>query len=222
MSALADTTADHLAMLLSTDWFLPHWPLIGIDAGSNDTALQQRCRSIVRDLIGGASDYYHISFNEKRLTATRTALVRAAVECSLRPAAATQIERICMLKSDRDEQHKTAWVLLDVVGPEMLQDQHLEPVLRTALNGAKQWFKFDAELLERQCIESRTDWDTYIRDLTPEQPSALFDFVAAGLIVEAQFAFVLNQLTTTQQNSLLAVCRKRRSQITGLPESDLW
>jgi hypothetical protein len=222
MNAPADMTADHLVMLLSTDWFLPHWPLIGIDAGSNDSALQQRCRSIVRDLIGGASEYYHISFSEERLTATRTALVRAAVDCSLRPAAATQIERICVPKSDRDEQHKAAWVLLDVVGPEMLQDQHLEPALRTALNGAKKWFEFDAELLEQRCIESRTEWDSYIRDLTPEQPSALFDFVAAGLIVEAQFAFVLNQLTTAQQNLLMAVCRKRRSQITGLPERDLW
>ena len=209
-------------MLLSTDWFLPHWSIIGIDPGSNAIALQQTCRNIVRDLIGEASDYYLISFTEQRIAATREALLRATVECSLPPGGAMRVEQICTPNPHRDEQHKTAWVLLDLVGPELLQDQHLEPALRTALNGAKQWFKFDTEILERQCIESRTEWDSYIRDLTPEQPSALFDFVAAGLVVEAQFAFVLNQLTTTQQNSLLALCRKRRSQITGLPERDLW
>lgn len=222
MGALRDTTADHLSMLLSTDWFLPHWFLIGIDAASNAIALQQTCRNIVRDLIGEASEYYHISFTEGRLATTRNALVRAAAACSLPTACVKRIEQICTPNPYRDEQHKTAWVLLDVVGPELLQDQHLEPTIRTALNGAKQWFKFDAELLNRQCVESRTAWDSYIRDLTPEQPSALSDFVAAGLIVEAQFAFVLNQLTTAQQNSLLTLCRKRRSEITGLPESDLW
>ena len=221
MSALADATADQLAMLLSTDWFLPHWRLIGIDAGSNDIAFQQRCRGIVRNLIGEASEYYHISFTETRLATTRMALVRAAAACV--PTAGTErIEQICTPDPYRDEKHKTAWVLLDVVGPEMLQDQDLEPTIRTALNGAKQWFKFDSELLNRQCVESPTDWDSYIRRLTPEQPSALFDFVAAGLIVEAQFAFVLNQLTTTQRDSLLTRCRNRRSQITCVPESDLW
>lgn len=131
-------------------------------------------------------------------------------------------EQVCTPNPYRDEQHKTAWILLDVIGPELLQDQHFEPTIRTALNGAKHWFNFDAELLNRQCVESRTAWDSYIRGLTPEQPSALSDFVTAGLIVEAQFAFVLNQLTTAQQKLLLALCRKRRSQITGLPESELW
>ena len=178
--------------------------------------------NIVRELIGEASDYYLISFTDQRIAATRESLVLAAVECALPPGGATQIEQICAPNAYRDEQHKTAWVLLNMVGPELLQDQHLEPTIRTALNGAKQWFKFDAELINRQCVESRTPWDSYIRDLTPEQASTLSDFVTVGLIVEAQFAFVLNQLTATQRELLLALCRKRRSQITGLPESQLW
>lgn len=222
MPSLRDTTADQLAMLLSTDWFLPHWALLGIDAGSNAIALQQACRHIVRDLIGQASDYYLISFTDKRIAATRDALVRAAVECSLPTAGATRIEQICTPKPYRDEQQKTAWVLFDVVGPELLHDQQLEPSIRTALIGVQHWFKFDPELLERQCLESRTQWDSYIRLLTPEQPSTLCDVVCAGLIVEAQFAFVLDQLTTEERNSLLNLCRKRRSQITGVPESELW
>lgn len=217
-----DTTADKLAMLLSTDWFLPHWSIIGIDPCSNGIAFQQTFRNIVRDLVGEATDYYLISFTDQRIAATREALVRAAVECSLPPGGAMQIEQICTPNPYRDEQHKSAWVLLDIVGPELLQDQHLEPTIRTALNGAKQWFKFDAELIDRQCVESGTPWDSYIRDLTPDQPSSLSDFVTAGLIVEAQFAFVLKELTTTQRELLLALCRKRRSQITGLPESELW
>jgi hypothetical protein len=221
MSPQPDTTADKLAMLLSTDWFLPHWVTIGIDPGSGAIALQQACRNIVHDLIGEASNYYLVPFTEKRLATTREALVRAAVECSLSPSGAMRIEQICAPNPYRDEQHKAAWVLLDLVGPELLQDQQLEPTIRTALNEAKQRFKFDGGL-NQHCVESQTAWDTYVCGLTPEQPSALSDFVTAGLIVEAQFASFLNQLTSTQQTQLLALCRKRRSQITGIPESELW
>ena len=222
MPPLPDTTADKLTMLLSTDWFLPHWSIIGIHPGPNAIALQQACRDIVRDLIGEAGEYYLVVFTEQRIAATREALVRGAVECSLSADGATRIEQICTPITHRDEQHKTAWVLLNLVAPELLQDQHLEPALRTALNRVKQWFKFDAELVYRQCVESQTTWDCYTRDLTPEEPSALSDFVTSCLIVEAQFAFVLNQLTAMQQESLLALCRKRRSQITGVRQSELW
>jgi hypothetical protein len=49
-----DTMADHAPMLLSTDWFAPHWNVIGIEADRQKQCFQNGCRDIVRGVVGEA------------------------------------------------------------------------------------------------------------------------------------------------------------------------
>ncbi len=57
---------DYFILLLSTDWFLPHWPEIGIDvAEPKKVGLQQGCREIAKQVLGGADNYFLAGFSEE-------------------------------------------------------------------------------------------------------------------------------------------------------------
>jgi hypothetical protein len=56
---ISDNSVDQAAMLLSTDWFLPDWEVIGIEGDEDDkNCFQQGCRKIVLEFINGAEDYH--------------------------------------------------------------------------------------------------------------------------------------------------------------------
>src|ERR1700685_961556 len=76
--------ADKLIMLLSTDWFFEYWPLIGLCIEKNRrNCLKTECREFVTQFVGGASEYWNISFAEDRLTATQTDFLAAARKCGI-------------------------------------------------------------------------------------------------------------------------------------------
>ena len=53
-------------MLFSTDWFVPYWSILGIEAKTEQRTFQNGCREIVLQLIGAAEDYYQIDFSAAR------------------------------------------------------------------------------------------------------------------------------------------------------------
>ncbi|HET6843024.1 MAG TPA: hypothetical protein VFK06_15320 [Candidatus Angelobacter sp.] len=63
---------DQFIMLLSTDWFKPHWGVIGInlDEAAKDI-VHGGCRKIVNQIISDAEEYWLISFSEDRHNETR-------------------------------------------------------------------------------------------------------------------------------------------------------
>jgi hypothetical protein len=64
---------DYFMMLLSTDWFLPYWPEIGIDiAEAKRVGLQQGCREIADQILGGANNYFLADFSEERRQETHS------------------------------------------------------------------------------------------------------------------------------------------------------
>jgi hypothetical protein len=77
-----DTMVDQVVMLLSTDWFLPYWSLIGIEADEERLCVQKGCRQIVHEVMNGATDYYSVNFSYERLRATRRSVHAFAFERS--------------------------------------------------------------------------------------------------------------------------------------------
>jgi hypothetical protein len=65
---------DKVVMLLSTDWFLPYWSVVGIEATEQKLCVQEGCRQIVHEMVNGATEYYHVNFSDERLRATRQSL----------------------------------------------------------------------------------------------------------------------------------------------------
>jgi hypothetical protein len=220
MAPKPDTTADKFAMLLSTDWFTPYWALIGLDAG-NHVCLQQGCREIVKQLIGSEENYYLISFADDRLSATRDAVTALGQVCKLSGQAAASIDAVCAPRRERDEEQTSAWMLTGVTLQTLTQDDELTPAIREILQRSREAFAFDSEVLGDSCKKSPTEWDAYIRQLTPELPCSLGDFVCVSLIPEMQLDFIFRQLDADQRKALLVRYKAVAVKITGLREAEV-
>ena len=207
-------------MLLSTDWFFPYWPIIGIIAGDERGCFQQGCREIFRELIAGARDYYSISFSVGRIEATGRAVQILARKCRFSPQACQRIDELCTPNVSRDDKQTIAWMFSTLLD-ELLGDQQLDETTQAVLLRAQEHFAFDFETLEQCCAQSQTEWDAYIRQLTPDLPTTLSDFVSVGLVPEAQLDFVLQQLDRIQRSVLLNHYRTAMLKTTGLSESEL-
>src|SRR3954452_1499624 len=75
---------DNVAMLLSSDWFFPYWSSIGIfTEDKRKSVLREGCREIVRQIIGDATQYWHINFSVARVNETRAMLDALLKRCDL-------------------------------------------------------------------------------------------------------------------------------------------
>lgn len=217
---IQDTTADYFAMLLSTDWFLPYWSVVGINAADSRTCFQQGCRKVVREMLAGADNYYLISFAAERVAATREALYALAATCQLEAGAIHKLKNICAPRSARHDQHRTAWMLAMVLD-ELLLDTELDGDIKAVLQSANQQLNFDGEILQQCCLQSQTPWDTYIRQLTPELPTSLTDWISAAVLPEAKLDYIVEALDSKQQACLRARFRAIAKRVTALNDTEL-
>jgi hypothetical protein len=194
--------------------------VIGIDAGDERGCLQQGCRELVKQLIAGASDYYLISFSEDRVAATREAVQALARRCGFTSQASQRINELCSARVKRHEKQATAWTFT-IVSDELQHDQQLDAATREVLLRAHERFAVDSETLKQRCAESPTAWDVYTRQLTPDIPHTLSDFVSVGLATEAQLDFILQRLDSDQRSVLLTRYRVTAMRVTSLSESEL-
>jgi len=70
---------DQLVILLSADWFLPKWHLLGLHSTPQAiAAFQRRCRALTLEFSDGEVDYWLVSFEEERIAQTRDNFYAAA------------------------------------------------------------------------------------------------------------------------------------------------
>lgn len=218
----SDTMVDHVAMLLSTDWFAPHWNVIGIEADRQKQYFQNGCRDIVRGVVGEARDYYLIDFSHDRIERTREELRLLVRNCKLTKAAATRVEELAANKSGRDQLGKTAWLFRNL-HEELLNDQGLDQQIKPALARSRSKFSSPGELnFEEMCLQSSTAWDEYTRSLTPELPASLAYLVSTDLLAIAELSDVLKQLTVGQRKRLHARFRVAARSVTGVEMERDW
>ena len=204
---------DKLVMLLSVDWFGPYWSSIGIEAeDSTKSVVRQACRDIVHGILAGVDSYYLISFSAERQKITRSQLESLARERGVPDLLAV----IKVWTSTSDEDVKAAWIYSGLTddltsGDIRPGDPKLDPV--TADLVARFRTSYQQSSLEFVQISelSRTAWDKYIRNLTPEQPSALADDLAAMLRARSFEAFWKSlklSLSPVQLNQLIVWYRE--------------
>lgn len=209
-------------MLLSTDWFEPHWNVIGIEADRQRECLQNGCRDIVRAVVGDARNYYLIDFSHDRIEKTRQDLRVLVRNCKLSKADATRIEELAANKSGRDQLGKTAWLFRNL-HDNLLSDQALDQQIKPAMARSRNKFSFASELnFEETCLRSSTAWDEYTRSLRPELPASLAYLVSTDLLAIAELSDVLKQLTMGQRKQLHArFCVAARA-VTGVEMERDW
>ena len=201
----SDNSVDQAAMLLSTDWFLPHWALIGIQADQpSKEQFQMGCRDIVLQFIDGAEDYYLINFSEERTEVTRGRMRALADACKFRGDAKANIEDLIKSKPHRTRFHTIAWLFMTVI-KKLIDDDQLDFETKALLSQSEVDFSAYRDVdFKRLCMKSKSQWDTYVRGLTPELPGTLSDLLSVSLLSSRQLRAILQALTSAQRTILFS------------------
>ena len=217
-----DNMVDRTAMLLSTDWFLPYWDLIGLQAIEQKQCIQRGCREIVTELMSAAGSYYHVSFSEKRLDATREQMRRLSRQCQIDTVSEAVFEELVREKLDREEFYKTGWLFRMSID-DLVGDTYLKGSIRAALQRAQLRDRYVGTFdLERACSESSSPWDEYIRCRISEVPTLLSDLVSVSLTAARQLRDVLGSLDQAERENLLSRFRSVAKSFSGLDIADVW
>lgn len=179
---MIDHRPDKLVLLFSTDWFVPFWPLMGIQL---KPSARRETQSLLRQEViraFGTKTYLDASFTPARLADTKTALVTSF------PADASAAILSVVRSGLPPEVSQDVWLLAAMtdllartgsgsVHPETLQ--RVRASWKSALPPSYDW--------QVLCSQSRSDWDAVTRGYTPESPCWLADFVALEFQVENAF-----------------------------------
>lgn len=210
--------ADKLVILLSTDWFEPYWAVIGINADpAARSSIRQGCRQIVTQILSGAESYYLISFSEERISETISRL-RALAE-SVGADDVIGVLEEGMNRSDEDEKATWLWLILtDELLKGNVETKPLDAEIREAIAQCREKSAIATWEFMHICMDSKTAWDKYTRGLTPEQPTAIADYLGGFLTpreFEGLWARLQRRLSAQQRAALVAWYRDTGRARTG-------
>jgi hypothetical protein len=205
---------DRLVMLLSTDWFKPYWGMIGIRLDESKKGLiQEGCRKIVSQILSAATEYWLTDFSNERHEETRAtfeSLSRASgVEKSV-------IEAMKDWSEMSDEDMKAGW-LFEILTEDLLSDdaEGIDPLLSSDLKTImattrEQQSSADVNFTKLS-TSSKSSWDQYITQLTPDLPTSLPDMLFTFLKARRFKTFwtsIVDKLTKEQREELRAWYRR--------------
>src|SRR5712691_4459739 len=201
---------DKLIMLLSTDWFMPHWRVIGIHLAERPkVCVQQGCRDIVRRIMSERAEYYHVEFSAARVDATWSTFDNLLKECEAEREII--VDSLLADKSDTLLDDGTEW-LITVLTERLLNDRatnepELDSEVLALLGGLRSVLAGRRGIdFSKLCLGSDSEWDKYTRSVTPEIPSMLGHEVSAILTRNdfgAIWNFINSRLTDAQKRKLL-------------------
>jgi hypothetical protein len=174
---------DKLVMLLSTDWFLEQWTLLCMKSDlPTRLAMMKKCRTIVEQLLGGASNYWEVSFEDTRLFKTYESFFAAATESKLHVSDIDFLRKIADQNQSEIEEGNNIFLLASLTqllisdaGREVIKDVPVMTVETiTPIFEVSNLSRSDIVPL---CLNSNTDWDKKIRNMTPDLPDMLGDFL---------------------------------------------
>jgi hypothetical protein len=213
---------DRVVMLLSTDWFLPYWYVVGIDASEQKLCVQKGCRQIVHEMMNGATNYYHINFSDERLRATRQSVRDLARKCGLGESSEMILEDLVGSRPEREQFNMGAW-LFRTLANNLANDDQLDASTKIVLERSRSKHAVMDDLdFEQLCSRSNSAWDNYTRSLTPELPTSMADFLSVNLVGAQLLTSVLAQLTQAQRDGLLSRFQFIARSVTGVDVDRNW
>lgn len=200
---------DQLIMLLSTDWFKPYWPILGLCLDDSEKELIQKgCREIVSQIIGGAKEYWLAIFSTGRREETRS-LFDSLIGDSR--AASVLVNAAAEWTDISDEDMKASW-LFDSLTDELVSGETNESLeLHFDIRSVVLEKRPDRTSLEvdfrELCEKSGSKWDRYTRQLTPTLPTYLADSLFSFLTAQRFKSLWLSlsgSLTPEQRDELIS------------------
>lgn len=229
-------TIDYLVMLLSTDWFLEYWPLIGIGAPkAKKTLLQLGCRPIVTQIhtFQGkeVKDHISISYLPERILETRNQFSNLLASCDL-----DEETRIATLSGlQRKRYSKTQLIVFEDITKLLVEnyfddvEPKLDPFIKQLVADAWKYTQslaseepfspYDEVDLNYLSLESETPWDRYICSLTPEIPDNLANTISGDVTtvpaLECTWCLVSENVKAYQKKELLDWYVTTTTNVTG-------
>ena len=186
-----DVPFDMAAMLLSADWFGDRWASLGLVVTPNERALVQgAAREAVRKFMDAKAVYWGINFSPERIRASVESFTNQLLKGGLARATVGQLSDLTSGSSrqESDAAATSIWLytaltdqLTSADSPEVPPD--LSPdALRSIVALWQASTHEDAGIeLERSALDSASEWDCYLRELTPDLPTYLSDWVTNKL-----------------------------------------
>jgi len=214
---------DKVVMLLSADWFFPHWHLIGIFTNDKKKSLfREGCREIVRQIMSTATQYWRTNFSVARVKESRAMLDALLKRCDLEEMTARRITGL-ISREDSPVDDGTRWLIVCMT-EQLLNGSVAAPPDIAIIEGLRrasgEWQNLDEIDFEGLCLNSVRMWDRYLRDATPDLPAMLADYVSAiasDSKFELLWGFINANLTAKQRHELLSWYRSAGQSLTGEP-----
>src|SRR5262249_15263754 len=105
---------DQMIMLLSSDWFLPYWGMIGQSIDQQlQICVQQGCRAIVKQIVCGVEEYWLASFTVERQAETRSMFEKLSGSCGIQRATLVDIEKWAAISDEEEKVNRLLAFLTD-------------------------------------------------------------------------------------------------------------
>jgi hypothetical protein len=227
---MVNPLVDKLVMLLSTDWFLPYWFVLGIDAqDERRKCVQVGCREIVKQIISGTQEYWLTDFSPERVRKTTETFQSLLQKCRADSMSIGRVRKLTEGSVGPMLEDRVAW-LLQSITRRLVDDSLREyaPLAQSIKERVKQIFEnsqpTDSLIInfEELCLSSKSTWDTFVREVTPGLPTYLSDYLALIRIkntFEILWMRVNGALSENERDELLSWYNKVSEELTGEPLS---
>jgi hypothetical protein len=217
---------DNTIMLLSTDWFIPYWLVLGINLDEQKKLLLQKgCRGIVDKIVFGAKEYWLANFSSERIVGTYEMLKVLLQNCGINEFANSRITALTVGAESSSIDDSTGWLLISIT-EQLLSDtlptgEKLNPAIKQILGRAwGEWKRSDFADIDfvKICLDSTSPWDKHIKSLTPDLPMSLADYLVSlrgHAKSELLWAVINADLTKDQRHELLLWYRRVGQLMTG-------
>jgi len=213
-------------MSLSSDWFAGRWDAIELSVDDvAEECVRQGCRGIVRDMIAGAKQYYHVDFSPERIDRTKVNFRRLLQRCTLSLAAVERAIAIATRDDSLEIDEGTRWLIFmiteQVARKSLPQGAELGLAIRTTTqNIAGESTSRIRPRFKDACLSSRTEWDVYLRSLTPALPESLANYVSS-IGDHDSFEFIWSEVRARfderQRAEVMAWYKRAGELLTGEP-----
>src|ERR1044071_6030838 len=104
---------NNLVMLLSADWFIPHWSVIELMArDATKDCVREGCRQLVKEMIDGSKDYYRIDFSREKTEARRLRFKALLHKCEVDEVFLNRAEILVSREYGSEIDEGTQWLLV--------------------------------------------------------------------------------------------------------------
>jgi hypothetical protein len=211
---------DFLVLLLSTDWFLPHWHEIGINiVEAKRIGIQQGCREIVDRLLEGRDRLYLADHSEERRqdTASRFSALLRLLDAKAEVSSVLQ-EWATLSHEALSAAVLCSWLNRKVASAATPGNAlHLEDATRVEVMRAWEPREVRADVFRDVCLKSTTPWDQRTQNIF-ENPRSLVNQLWSVLLDRRLRAFwvtIRERLTPQQLQEFVAWYRIEVANTSG-------